>query len=166
MTVPDRPALADVIEPGALLLVDSSATLAYLAGSERASGAAEQVFDAFVATGRNAAVMSMVTVAEVLVRPFRTGPAAIATIEGFLRHFADITLVDVTYEVAREAARIRAASGLRMPDALIVATAQSVGADVLVTNDGAWRSAIAGATPGLRVCHLEEVAAVDPPPPR
>ncbi len=96
--------LEAAIPVGASLLVDTSVALAYLAGTEPTSAAAEQLFDALVATGRNPAALSMVTVEEILVRPFRRGTAAVATAEGFLRHFADLRLVEVTYEIAREAA--------------------------------------------------------------
>ena len=150
--------LAEVIPAGAVLLLDTSATLAYVAGAEAVSSAATQVFDAFLATGRNVGCLSMVSVGELLVRPFRTGPAAIATIEGLLRHFAEIRLVDVTYEIAREAARLRAASDLRMPDALIIATALEEEVDVLVTNDRSWPAAIASVAPGIQVCVLADHA--------
>lgn len=131
--------LAARVPPGSSIFVDSSVVLAYLAGGEAASKDAEHLFDAFVAAGRNPASLSTITVGEILVRPFRQGAAAAATAEGFLRHFADITLVDVTYGVAREAARVRAMTGLRMPVALVVASALAVDADFLVTSDHSWR---------------------------
>lgn len=145
--------LEAAIPAGALLLVDTSAVLAYLTGTESSSPVAARIFDAFVATGRNPAALSMVTVEEILVRPFRRGSAAVATAEGFLRHFAEIRLVDVTYDIAREAARIRAETGLRTPDALIVATALVIEADILVTNDRSWPAAVETLASGLRV-HL------------
>ena len=64
--------------------------------------------------------------------------------EGFLGHFADLDLIDVDYAIAREAARIRATSDLRMPDALILATAMGGGIDRLCTNDGRLAAAAAG----------------------
>ena len=75
------------------------------------------------------------TAAELLVRPFRSGPASVASVEGFLRFFTSIRLADVSYAIAREAARIRAATNLAMPDAIVVGTALAHRADVLVTND-------------------------------
>lgn len=142
------------IEPSASLLVDSSVVLAYLTGSEPTSRLAGQVLDAFVATGRNPATISMVTVHEILVRPFRSGPAAVAIAEGFLRHFAEIRLAEVTYDVARESARIRASTGIRAPDALIVATALEAGIDVLVTNDRSLGAATESMAPHVKVCLL------------
>jgi len=146
--------LETALPPGASLLIDTSVVLAYLTGTERTSPDATQLFDSFIATGRNPAALSTVTVQEILVRPFRRGSAAVATAEGFLRHFAEIRIVDVSYEIAREAARIRSATELRTPDALIIATAVVTAADVVVTNDLSWRAAIDAAGSGLRVHRL------------
>jgi predicted nucleic acid-binding protein len=146
--------LVDAVQPEASLLIDSSVVLAYLAGGEVGSSRAVELFDAFIATGRNHASLSMVTVAEILVRPFRRGPAAVATAEAFLQHFADIRLVPVTYDVAREGARLRASTDLPMPDALIVASALIVGADALVTNDRNWRRRLRDVVPDLEIIQL------------
>lgn len=139
------------------MLIDTSVVLAYLVGTEPTTGLATQLFDGFVATGRNPGSLSMVTVGEILVRPFRSGAAAVARAEGFLRHFGDIRLVEVDYDVAREAARIRAQSALRTPDALILASAVVAGIDVLVTNDVAWKTHVAALPSGLRVCVLTDL---------
>ena len=152
--------LGSVIPPGASLLVDTSVALAYLTGTEPTSSLAEQLFDSFVATGRNAASLSVITVQEILVRPFRSGMAAVATAEGFLRHFAEIRLVEVTYDIAREAARIRATTGIRAPYALIIATALVSEIDVLVTNDRSWHVRSEAIAPGLTICLLADMAPV------
>ena len=131
--------------------------LAYLTGTEPTSVLATQLFDAFVATGRNPASLSTVTVEEILVRPFRSGAAAVARAEGFLRHFGDLLLIDVDYDVARDAARIRAEAGLRTPDALILASAVVAGVDFLITNDLAWKDRVPDLASDLRLCFLEEV---------
>lgn len=154
MTERRRP-LTEAIAPGQSILVDTSVVLAYLAGGEKATVLAVELFDSFVATGRNAAALSAITVAEILVRPFRHGPATVATAEGFLRHFGDLRLIDVTYDIAREGARIRASTDLPMPDALIVASASLAEVDLLVTNDHDWSSRLAEALPDLDVVVLD-----------
>ena len=115
--------------------------LAYLTGDEATSDTATRLFDDFIATGRDVGALSMVTVGEILVRPFRVGAKAVSVAEGFLGHFADLDLIEVDYAIAREAARIRATSDLRMPDALILATAMRDGIDRLCTNDAGLASA-------------------------
>ena len=150
--------MADSLEralpAGASLLIDTSVVLAYLTGTELTSPDATQLFDSFIANGRNPATLSTVTVQEILVRPFRRGSAAVATAEGFLRHFAEIRIVDVSYEIAREAARIRSVSELRTPDALIIATAVVTAADVVVTNDLSWGAPIHAVGTGVRMYRL------------
>lgn len=130
--------LTEVLPEGATVLIDTSVVLAYLTGTEVISPLAVELFDRCLATGRNHGAISAVTVTELLVRPFRAGPSAASTVEGFLGHFADLRVLAVDYATAREAARIRATAGLSTPDALIVA-AHLVGVtDILATNDASW----------------------------
>jgi predicted nucleic acid-binding protein len=137
------------IPPGRPVLVDTSVVLSYIGGAEPTSDLARQLFDAFAATGRNPTALSAVTVTELLVRPFRRSPEAVTTAEGFLRHFGDLRLIDVTYAVAREAARLRASTDLPTPDALIVASAVVSDIDLIVTNDGAWQARLAEVLPDV-----------------
>lgn len=150
----DWTGLEAAVPPDALVALDTSALLAYLSGGEDASQAAAWLLDARIGAGRNPAVISSLTVAELLVRPFRAGSAAVATAEGFLQFFGEIRIADVTYAVAREAARIRAMTGLGMPDALVMATAVEHGAAVLATNDGRWVAAADGAGLPVRIVRL------------
>jgi predicted nucleic acid-binding protein len=144
------------IPAGVHLLLDSSVVLAYLDGSEAASPLAIHLIDALVQPGRNHATVSVVTVGEVLVRPFATSARAAAVAELFLRHFPNLDVADVTYDIAREAARIRAETRLPMADALILATAVQLDLPDVVANDDRWPSVVASALPGIRLCHLGE----------
>ncbi len=150
----DWTGLEAAVPPDDLVALDTSTLLAYLSGGEAASQAAAWLLDARIGTGRNPAVISALTAAELLVRPFRSGSAAVATAEGFLQFFGEIRIADVTYRIAREAARIRATSGLGMPDALVMATAVEHGAAVLATNDGRWVAAADGAGLPVRIVRL------------
>ncbi len=148
--------LERAIAPGATLVVDSSAILGYLDANERISGVAAHVFDRLIATGRNRGVVSTIAVAEALVRPFRVGSASAAgTIEAFFRSFPNLSIEPVSYEFAREAARIRAATALRTPDAMILATASVIGSAIVVANDSGWLDAIEQAGLTVRLCHLD-----------
>lgn len=148
--------LEAAIDPGALLVVDTSAILAYLDGTERVSGAAAVVFDRLIATGRNSAVISAVSVTEVLVRPLRAGStSATGTVDAFLRSFPNLSIEPVTYQIAREAARIRAATALRTPDALILATSAVVGSPIVVANDDRWVGAVERVGLAVRLLHLD-----------
>ena len=134
------------------LVIDTSVILSYLYGADTFSAAAAVVLDDLV--GPDApAVVSAVTVTEILVRPFRTGPPAVATAELFLRHAADVTIRVIDYDIAREAARVRALTGLKTPDALIVATAIVEGIGTIVSTDERWRGAL-GQLGGPRLVYL------------
>ena len=151
------PMLESRIEPGASLVIDTSVVVAYLTGTEAISPLTVELFDGLVATGRNPATLSAVTVAEILVRPFGRGPAALANVEGFLRHFADLRLLPVDYDVAREGARLRAMTGIPMPDALIISSAAVGGCDLVVTNDRSWPATVASSLPELAFLVLADL---------
>jgi predicted nucleic acid-binding protein len=134
------------IPAGATIVLDTSTVLAYLSGAEAASAAAARILDGCVATGRNQAIASTVTVTEALVRPMRAGSAtAVRLVEDFLGRFANLRLEPVTVAIAREAARIRAATAAPTPDALILATAAVTRASVVVGNDASWPAMVARA---------------------
>ncbi len=111
-----------------------------------------------MATGRNPAVMSAVSLAELMVGPSRTGASAIATMEGFFRFFAEMHVVPLDENVARAAARIRATTGLALPDAVVVATAIEHEAAIIVTNDARWPRALAASSVPIAVCLLGDYA--------
>ena len=137
--------ITGVLPAGTSVLIDTSVVLAYLTGTEAISPLAVELFDRCLATGRNRGSISAVSVTELLVRPFRAGPSAVSTVEGFVRHFTDLRIEPVEYATAREAARIRAVAKLSAPDALIVASHLVGETDVLVTNDGSWPDRLHGA---------------------
>ena len=84
-----------------------------------------------------------------------------ATAEGFLRHFADIEIAEVSYDIAREAARLRAITGIRTPDAIILATALVTRVDQVVTSDRAWLGLTEVLGDQLRLCVLGDLAVRD-----
>jgi predicted nucleic acid-binding protein len=135
-----KPAALDAAIPaGAMVLLDTSTVLAYLSGAEPASAVAASVIDGFVASGRNPAIVSAITMMETLVRPMRAASStAIRLVDDFLLRFPNLRVDPVTAAVAREAARIRAATAAPTPDALILATAVAASAKVIVGNDRSW----------------------------
>ena len=113
------------VPAGVPIAIDTSAVIAYLQGGEPASGPAAWLFDGRVAQARNQAFFSAITAAEILVAPSRRGDEAVAAVDGFLTFFREITVAPVTLVVARAAARLRATSGLSLPDSIVLATASS-----------------------------------------
>jgi predicted nucleic acid-binding protein len=89
-----------------------------------------------VETGQWNAITSTVTIMELTVHPWRLNrPAVARAYEALLIHFPHLLLADVTRDVARRAAQLRARHRIRPADALQVAAALIHGATAFVTND-------------------------------
>lgn len=89
-----------------------------------------------VEAGKWTAVASTMALMELTVRPWQLErPDVARAYEDALTQFPHLTLADVTRDVARRAARLRAQHNLRPADALHVATALAHDATLFVTND-------------------------------
>lgn len=152
--------MSGLIEDGERLTLDSSCFIAYLDGTEATSPASRWVMDDLVSAGRCDAIASTVTISEVLVQPVRRGPAAVRTVTSLIDSLETLQVRNADYLVAAEAARIRAETGIPLPDAIVIATAVLTSSQVLVTNDRRLADASRRAVPELRVVVLSEVAAV------
>jgi len=86
-------------------------------------------------------VSSDLTLMETLVGPVKSGDGALAHAYEQLFQQAQTRLLPITHAVLREAARLRATTRLKTPDALHLATAQLAGCALFVTNDGGFRGA-------------------------
>ena len=76
--------------------------------------------------------------AEILVAPFRSGGDAVAAVEGFLSDLG-VRTESVSAGIARGAALLRSGTrSLRLPDALVLATGEELGAERILTGDEAW----------------------------
>jgi predicted nucleic acid-binding protein len=101
-------------------------------------------------TGQLELVTSSVTLLEVLVVPYRANNEALAVrYEELLTNSRGIRLIDVTRDQVRRAARLRALTGMRTPDALQLSAAQTAGCSVFLTNDRRLPE-----VPGLRILQL------------
>lgn len=116
--------------------------IAYLDGSEPTSPAAVHVIDTLVRSGRNAAVVSMVTAMEILIRPLRGSRTDYLHAVDFLTHHPNLRAQPIDLAIAQEAASVRASFKLSAPDALIVATGLLCQVGHVVTNDERWRSVL------------------------
>ncbi|MBN8653662.1 MAG: type II toxin-antitoxin system VapC family toxin [Cytophagales bacterium] len=79
---------------------------------------------------------SVVTLTEVLTLPFRQGNVELAEqYQYFLSETQTLKLIPVNIPIAKLAAKLRAEYGIRMPDAIHLATAMEIKADWFLTND-------------------------------
>jgi predicted nucleic acid-binding protein len=77
--------------------------------------------------------VATITIVEVLTGPLRAGEESVA--RRYRTVMESWRVVGLTPDVAESAARFRASLGLRMADAIQVASAMAIGADALVTHD-------------------------------
>jgi predicted nucleic acid-binding protein len=104
-----------------------------------------------------AGVTSELTLAECLVKPLQMGAAdAIGAFEQSVRSRRQLTVAPVNRAILIEAARVRAESGARLPDAIHVATSRAERCDVFMTNDRRL-----AALPGLNAVLLSGAAVID-----
>ncbi len=105
-----------------------------------------------VQAGRWTAIVSTVTLMELCVRPWQMErPAVASEYETLLVHFPNLILADVTRDVARQAAQLRADYRLRPADALLVATTLLEGGTAWLTNDYELR----------RLAHMLDIVVLD-----
>lgn len=147
--------LEAALPEGERLLLDTTSLIAYLDGGEAVSPVATHIIDAFVRSGRNEAIVSMVTVMEILVKPLRLGPRApYQHVLDFLTRYPHLRTLVIDLPVAQEAASLRASFGLRPPDALIVASGLISQVGYLVTNDAQWSSKLRPLSGRVGICQL------------
>ncbi len=140
-----------------MLLLDTSVVIAYLDREDRANAAAIAVVEGLVRSGRNPALISVLTVTEVLVGPARSGDRTLyGEIVEFLTQLPGLRLHDVGFAVAERAAILRARHRLRAIDAVIVATGLAAGAGRIVSNDRDWSARLPASEIGASVVLLDD----------
>ena len=95
--------------------------------------------------GLIAASVSTIVEAEVLVKPLREAdPIAIETAQLFFRNTPNLTVQVIDRAVAAASASVRAETGLRLPDAIIAASALEDRCDAIVGNDRKMAERVSG----------------------
>ena len=89
--------------------------------------------------GRFALASSELVVLETLIKPLREGNARLEMLFRSIFAAAEMDLIPATLAIWEDAARIRAATGLKTSDALHAATALQAQCTLFVTNDGDFR---------------------------
>jgi predicted nucleic acid-binding protein len=121
-----------MLPAGALLLVDSAPIIYTLEAHERYAARFAPLFERHAA-GELQLAVTTITIAEVLAGPLKAGEEALAR-----RYRAVLEawqVVELSIDVAESAARLRGQYGLKLPDAIQLASALAINADALVTHD-------------------------------
>jgi len=115
-------------------LLDTSIVIAALNRDDALHEAASEAIR--TERDRHALAISALTYAELLVGPLRAGGRALGIVERFAAH---VRVADLSPDIARRAAELRAGRGLKLPDAVIVATGLHLEAAVILTADARWK---------------------------
>ena len=121
----------------ALVVLDASVIIAFLDPDDALH---DPAVEAVTEYQHDELLIPLSVYAEILVAPYRRGAEAVAEVEAFLADFA-VRIETMTPSIARAAAKLRSESrSLRLPDALVLATADELEADNLLTGDESWVS--------------------------
>jgi predicted nucleic acid-binding protein len=103
-------------------------------------------------SGRIEVVSSALALLETLVGPLKHNDSALAAMYEQTLTASDVRLISVTEDLLRQAARLRAQTNLKTPDAIHASTALASGCVQFITNDSAFRRVT-----GLNVIVLSEL---------
>ena len=135
--------------------VDTAAFIYFIEEETPFLGPVEALFKE-ASAGRLQLVTSALTLLEVLVVPYRAGDNSLAErYEALLTRSRGLHMLDLSPELLRAAAQLRAVTGIKPPpNALQIAAALSAGCKAFVTNDRRIPS-----IPGLRILQIAEYVA-------
>lgn len=127
--------LQQQLAPHQFIGLDTSIFIYHLEANPQYLPLTQQILKS-IEIGQCRGVVSTVTLMELTVHPWRMNRADIARqYEVLLVNFPNLRLIDVTREIARQAAKLRATYKVRPADALQIATAMVSQATLWVSND-------------------------------
>jgi len=127
--------LQDRLAPHRIIGLDTSIFIYHLEANPYYLPLTQAIL-ARIEAGQCSGVVSTVTLMELTVHPWRLNRGDIAReYEIFLVNFPNLKLIEVTREIARQAAQLRATYNLRPADALQVATTMMNNTTLWISND-------------------------------
>ncbi len=128
--------LLDDIPPGTLVGVDTAPIIYMIEQHSIFGPVVLPFFSQRVDVGANPIVTSIISLAEVLIKPIALGRTDLVdSYRNLLTKGPHLTLMDLSRGTAERAAALRAKYGLRLPDAFQVAASLEAGAPCFMTND-------------------------------
>jgi predicted nucleic acid-binding protein len=119
------------------LLLDTNILIYFLSGEQPYHDALVPVFRR-VQAGSLTVVVSVITEAELLVRPEKEDNEAARERIADLLSEEGFWVVATDRRIARKAAALRGRQNFKLADAIILATAIETGCEAIVSNDGEW----------------------------
>lgn len=123
-----------------MINLDAGVVIGFLDANDAHHPSAARVLARSLHSGHRLA-MAASAFAECLVGPARRGARAVHTVDELVERLP-IEIVDLDARISRRAAALRAKhTSIRLPDALVIATASQSSARELVTTDRRWPTA-------------------------
>lgn len=116
----------------ALILVDSAPIIYVLEARKPVAAHFAPLFERH-ARGEIALAVTTVTLAEILAGPLKAGEEMLA--KRYRAILESWQMVELSADIAESAARLRVSYGLKLPDAVQLASALAINASALVTHD-------------------------------
>jgi hypothetical protein len=131
--------LSDALQSVNKVFLDTSPVVYYVEAVPAFAEVAKGIFT-LIGEGQMQGVVSPVTLAECVTLPIRLGQVELRQrFTDLLTATEGILLVNIDAVIAQEAAELRIQYGLKLPDALQVATAIAAGCEAFLTNDVALK---------------------------
>ncbi len=125
----------DISRTNRVVAIDTPVFIYFLEDHAEYSAAAEHIL-VDLPGDDDQLLTSVLTIAEVATGPYRDEKPSLAIAHAArIRMIGNLQVRDVDSDIAQAAARIRARYGVRLPDAIHLATAVQSDADVFITND-------------------------------
>lgn len=136
------------------IAVDTSVWLAAADADDPRQPCARWLLDE-VERGRfSVALIPTLTVAEALVRPVSASLEEGVTAQTALRNYLNLTVASLDFDTAVEVAHVRAATKLKMPDAIVLGTAIAHQVEAIVHSDDAWERKATPYARALKLIHI------------
>jgi predicted nucleic acid-binding protein len=100
------------------------------------------------------ALIAALTVAEALVRPISASLEEGLSAQIALRHYPNLTVADLDFDAAVEVAHVRAATKLKMPDAIVLGTAIANDVQAIIHGDDEWEAKASSYARTLKLIHI------------
>lgn len=128
--------LSDDLSPLTSIFIDTAPIIYYIEANHQFGPLSKELVEYIHDKNLNT-YTSVITLTEVLVKPFETGNDNLALkFSTFLRYGSKISLLEISAGISESAARLRGKYPfLRTMDALQIAAAQNISADAFITND-------------------------------
>lgn len=128
--------LSDELNQIDTIFIDTAPIIYYIEAHPQFGQLAKEVVSSFQ-SGEIDAFSSVITLVEVLTKPIEAGDEKLARkFAEFLKYGRNFSLIEISTSIAEKAGRLRGQySGLRTIDAIQIAAAIEVRADIFITND-------------------------------